>query len=317
MPFINRFPVTSFTLSSGETINSINIFKSIILDNNLKTHPTFIKKKLINETKRIENLSFKFYSENLDLYWLVLYLNDIDSFDKIPIDQTKFETKLNKNHPGKVYYIKDGKHIENIEPGDLLVLFTDPTKSTKWKKSGSVKEYDPIFRRIILKHEYENPDNDDTLGSNPDLYFWRKHDQLYVEITPLDFDGNRFKQGRTEDEVDKIISLYDTETQDYEISPFVKLDGNTDPTSQYDFSITGPDSSTAIYKLSNNNLIGDSYGNLSNIKTKTFLDDEIQKNAARKELKFTSLSVSGRLNRFISNITQEDFERGQEITIKS
>tara|TARA_R100000005_G_C4996743_1_gene203551 strand:+ start:1195 stop:2136 length:942 start_codon:yes stop_codon:yes gene_type:complete len=308
--FINRFPKTNFVLSNLQVIESVNILKSIVISEAFKNNPSYIKSRYTENVKKTENLSASIYGI-VDLYWLVLYLNDIDSFSKMPLNQPQFEIELKEKYPGTVYYLKDGKNVEDIKAGDVVVLFTGATTADEWKKAGAVKEYDSTFRRIILKTEYENSSNSASLDTNPDIYFFRKYtDDSFVEIENKDHEGNKFKLGRTETEVNKIDFLYDTGSKNNEISPFVILSGST-PTDQYDFSLTGPTSGTAIYKLSNNDLPTD-------IKSKTFFDVELEKNNETKTIKHINASIAGDFNAAVSKMMADKnaFERGTEIDVK-
>ena len=94
--FINKFPKTNFTLPNGQSIETINILKTVTLSAAAK-NSTSIRTTVYDNIKKIENLAFDVYG-NTSLYWLVLYLNDIDSFSKLPTSQYNFETDfLEKN----------------------------------------------------------------------------------------------------------------------------------------------------------------------------------------------------------------------------
>lgn len=295
MSYIKTLPKTTFKLPNGELIESVNLLKSFIISDSIKNSNSVIKKKYYDQVKRPEYISWKQYGQNLSLYWLVLMLNDIDSFRYLPKAQTNFETKFKENNPGKVYYIKNAVNATNVLPGDLIVM-VDNTNT--WKYGGIVKEYDSLLRRIILVREIEN-----TESTNPafdTLLVYRKNGDSWIAQTT-----ETLLRGRVENEYEKTIKFYETANGSYELSPFVILDGSGNPTEEYDFTAT--DSNTLIYRFCNNETLS--------FKLYDYLEDELVKLSSNKDMKFTSTGLAFKLNSFITTLSSQNFERGQRIEL--
>jgi len=291
-------PKTNFTLPSGEVIESVNILKSFTVSDSLKNNDSIIKRRYYDQVKRPEYISWKQYAQNTSLYWLVLMLNDFDSFRYLPKSQSRFESNFKQNNGGKVYYIKNAINAKWIQPGDFISIFA----GSNWKYGGIVKEYDPILRRIILQRELENTENASEV-SDFSLFRWIRTGDNWV----LDRDdAHEISQGRIENEYDKTINLYDTSAGAYQLSPYVKLDGSNNPTNEYDFTDT-PDSSTLIYKFCND-------VDLS-FKIQTYLESELIELSNTKNMKFVTTGLAFNLNSFLVTLSSQNFERGQRITI--
>jgi len=303
--FINKFPKTNFTLPNGQSIETINILKTVTLSAAAK-NSTSIRTTVYDNIKKIENLAFDVYG-NTSLYWLVLYLNDIDSFSKLPTSQYNFETDFLEKNNGKVYYIKDAKSVQDVRTGDLVITFSgDGTKSEEWIRAGVVKEWDSNFRRIILKTEYKNSENTDSNPINPDLFFYRRNeDGTFVEIPNVDYAGNKFKVGASGEEKNKITKLYDGTINELEMSPF-NIIGATSSTTEYDFSTTGGTSGTALFKLSNNDLP-------SFVTSKTFLGEAISDNYRTKTISSVPSKIAGNYMSYVSSLSVGSVSRGTPI----
>jgi len=130
MSILNKLPLTTFQLPSGETIESRNILKTIVFSKETKQNPNILKKIFSVNTSKIENVSYDFYSDNSALYWLTMHLNDIDSFENAPLPQSKFQSNLVKRFPGMVYYIYQARNPKFILPGDLIQLQTGAANAT-------------------------------------------------------------------------------------------------------------------------------------------------------------------------------------------
>ena len=288
MTYLSTLPKTKFTLPNGQIVDSVNILKSVVLSENFKTNSNSVKKVYYDQIKRIENVSFRQYSQNLSLYWLVLLLNDIDSFSKVPFQQSLFETIFRETYQGTVYYIRDAKNTFTFLPNDLVLL----KAGDDWKVGGLVKEYDPIFRRIILKKQFENSDNSATL-SDQTMFVYRRSGVNYEIV------NDSLLRGRVENEFDKVIKIYDQTSLSVEISPYLKSDGT------FDFS--NEPSGTILNDLCYDTLVG--------YNLYTFLEDESFKNASYKNLKFVNTQLGFKLNSFLSTLSSQNFSRGQVINV--
>lgn len=296
MSYFKYLPKTTFTLSTGQSIDAVNIFKSIVLSPSIKENSNFTKRVFYNEVKRIENVSYKEYSNNLSLYWLVLSLNNIDSFSKVPYSQSLFETTHRNTYQGKVYYIKNAKNTVDILPNDLVLL----QAGDDWKVGGIVKEYDSIFRRIILKKEVTNTENLNPLTDETMLLYRKLNESSSSYVLYND----SLERGRVEDEYEKTIKLYDKTSLGSEISPYQTASGNfnfsNDPTA-------GEDENPLLVDLCNDTLTG--------YKLYTFMEEQFTLNSSYKNLRFTNTALAFKLNSFLSKISSEDFERGQVIKV--
>jgi|14BtaG_2_1085337.scaffolds.fasta_scaffold01618_8 hypothetical protein len=301
MSFFDNFPTTNFKLSDGSSVESFNIFKTFIIDDNIKNNIQNKKIKTVNSINRIENLNNINYL-SIDDYWLIPYMNDIKSFRDLPIDESKFQLNLQKKYSGVVYYVKDGKDILNILPGDMVILYNntnDPPTPDDWYFSGIVKEYDTTFRRIILDQEFENEDSTGTISDK--IYIYRKNQgNSWQEISSGDYE-----QGRKELEIDKVISIHTSPDKSETISQFKSL--NVD---SYDFSST-PASDIIIHQLCNDitsDLFTDYY--FTTLKEKE-TDIELE----RKNLNFVSIKNANALSLYVGTLSSSSFNRGKILNI--
>ena len=331
MSFIKNFPTTTFTLPTGNSISMINIFKSFVISKTTKDNNEILNKVHGVFTNKIENLNYELYGDTVDLYWTLLYLNDIDSFPSCQIPQSKFESNLSTRYQGKVYYIKNAIDANRIIKGDMVILFTQHPAGadgvTAWRTAGIVKEYDSKFRLIILEKEYEN--DGATMGfSAPNFYntrleVRRKYEDSWICLggsyeynnTPEnDINSGGFMVGRVENEVDKIIALYEDGLNGRDVSPYQIVTGSTEFTSNYDFAITGTTSGTVLHQLASiaeENLDTP----VSNLYFYTLRKDEIRKNTNSNSIKYLSIGRASALNAFVFDMLKTNFRRGQEVTI--
>jgi hypothetical protein len=304
MSFINKLPLTTFTLPTGQVIETKNLLKTIIISENTKQDNTVIKIKNGVNTPKLENLSFQLYGDRKSLYWLTTHLNDIDAFDKMPLPSSRFESNIPARFPGKAFYIYEGKTISNVEPGQLMVLYTDTSDSPNpntWKIAGVIKEFDLKFRRIIIEVEIENTQNPDGLAEFPDLYILRDNDIPIVQ--------GEYQIGRVENEYEKINSIYDTGLNGVELSPYRKIiDGSL--SNEYDFS-DSPDTSTILYKISTNSM-----DDINTFYYDTLEKQEIRKNTRNNSIKYISNDLAYQATSFINNLLSSTFKRGQKIFIE-
>jgi len=308
MSIISKLPSTTFALPSGDIVETKNILKTIIIDDETKTNAELIKTKNGSSVSKLEHVSYRFYEDKTSLYWLTTHLNDIDSFLKIPTPKANFEANLPNRYPGKVYYIKDGKNISGILPGDLFVLYAGAANTTNWKVAGTVKEYDPVFRRIIIEKEIENTNEAGSLDDYPLLYIVR-----YDSNGSQSFIINgEYQVGRTEAEYQKALSIYDTNLAGIEISPYRILDGS-DLTENYDFTNT-PASTTIIYQY--NNSISGLDADLSSFYFHTLEKEEHKINNRYNEIKYMSQETAFSATTFVNTLLAEEPIRGQKIIIE-
>lgn len=308
MSLINKLPKTNFTLPSGDVVNTRNILKTIIIDENTKNNESLVKIKNGTTEPKLENTSYRFYGDKESLYWLTTHLNDIDSFDKFPIPKANFEANLPNRYPGKVYYVKEAKNITGIEPGDLFVMYAEGTPTgDNWKVTGIVKEYDPIFRRIIIEKEYENPNIIASLAEFPDIYIIRYDSEgSTIIVTQAEY-----QTGRTELEYQKTLSIYDTNLSGTELSPFVELVGGV-PGTEYSFG-DSPSSDTIIYKL-NSSITLDS--DLTGFYFHTTEKEQNKINNTYNNIKYFTQATAFEATSFASKLLAEEPIRGQKIIIE-
>ena len=288
MAYFKSLPKTTFTLPNGQIKESVNILKSLRLSTNFKENSNSIKKKYYDQIKRIENVSYRQYSNNMSLYWLVLMLNDIDSFSKVAVSQSKFEGDVKENYKGKVYYIADAKNTFKVLPDDLVLI----RAGDEWKKGGIVKQHDTKFRRIILQKEFFNDSNDNTI-TDQTMLIYRSDGSNYSLVSTA------YTLGRVENEYDKVVNIYDSTDLSIELSPYSKSDGT------FDFS--NEPSGTILNDLCNDTISG--------YKLYTLLEDENFKNADLKNLKFTNTNLAFKLNTFLASLSSQSFSRGEVIRI--
>lgn len=301
MTYLKYLPKTNFLLPNGSSVDSRNILKSVILSSNFINDSTQSRKKTIDHIKRIENISYKEYRQNMSFYWLILMMNGIDSFSKVAMSQSMFEQNYLKKYNGKVYYVKNAASntVSGILPGDMVTLFdTDGT----WKYAGIVKEYDSIFRRIIVEKEYENEDSTNDLTSPITASYRRLEGDSWIT-------KGFFQIGRRENEADKIIKIYKKEPQYTEVSPYAEIDGDNELTGNYNFGITPSD--TILFALANSN------STLTGYKYYTKLEEQLELNASYKNLKFTSANTAFKLNSALSELKSTNFSRGKILKVKS
>jgi hypothetical protein len=287
MSYIKSLPKTTFKLYDGTTIPSVNILKSFVFSDNLKNSSS-IKKVFYDQIKRLEYVAYNNYSKNSSLYWVTVLLNDIDSFRKIPYSQTTQNTDTKKELQGTVYYIKGAKNISGILPGDVVLLRGNV--DGEWKSGGVVKEYDPIFRRVVIVKEGVTGGNS-AVPPVVDVY----RDGVTT--------GTTFELGRTENEYDKVKKIYEVGFGGNEVSPFMTIDGTS-------FDFTNTPTETIGFSLAADNLNSDVY------RVQTEMDERTLDNAKYKNMKFTSTGLAFKLSTFLSRISAENLERGQTIRVK-
>lgn len=291
MSYIKSLPKTTFKLYDGTVVPSVNIFKSFVFSDNLKNSNS-TKKVFYDQIKRLEYVAYSNYSKNSSLYWVTVLLNDIDSFRKIPYSQSIQNADTKKELKGMVYYIKGAKNIENINPGDVAIV--RGASDGDWVSGGVVKEYDPIFRRVIIVKE--GVTSGDQSQSNPPMV------DIYRagETTPS---GISFELGRKETEFNKVIKIYEMGVGGNEVSPFQTIEGTS-------FDFTDEPTDTIGVSLAANGLSADVH------RLETELDRRTADNAKYKNMKFTSTSLAFKLSSFLSRIPPQNLERGQTIRVK-
>jgi hypothetical protein len=321
MSILNKLPLTTFKLPSGETIESRNILKTIVFSKQTKQNPNILKKIFSVNTAKIENVSYDFYNDNAALYWLTMHLNDIDSFENAPVPQTKFEQQLSNRFPGTSYQIYQGKNPKFILPGDMIIIsVANPSDSgtVQWKNAGIVKEYDEAFRRIILKREVSNDSNTGVIsvdgGANPDIEIYRKTGVSWNEITEVDDDGvstdTVFKLGFREPELDKIVGFYNPDLNGELRSTFSNIS-----TSSFDFTDTPSDTTLIrIYSDTANASYATLFTSLGFYKH-TLRNEEIRKNTKTNTLSFFELGRAYEVTSFVNTLLGGSFKRGQSINV--
>jgi hypothetical protein len=313
MSILNKLPLTTFKLPSGETIESRNILKTIVFSKQTKENPNILKKIFSVNTAKIENVSYDFYNDNSALYWLTMHLNDIDSFENAPVPQGKFESNLAKRFPGTSYQIYQGKNPKFILPGDLIII---RTADEQWKNAGIVKEYDQTFRRIILKREVSNDSNTGTLPTNPDIEIYRKTIDSWNEIGEVDANGEPvpdavFKLGIKEPEVDKVVGFYNPDLNGELRSTFSEFDSPSD----LDFTDTpGDEIIIRIYSDTANDENATLF-TTSGFYKHTLRNEEIRKNTSTNTLSFFSAARAYEVTTFVNTLLGSYFKRGQSINV--
>mgnify|MGYP003140773428 CR=1 FL=1 len=315
MTFLSKFPTTTFNLPDGSSIESVNFLKTFYFSDSTINNDQIVSRKFGVSTNKIENLSYELYGDKPSLYWITLYLNNIDSFTTAPVRQTKFESNLPTRYPGKVYYIKEGRDIPNILPGDIVNLSTGSDGTETWKAAGVVKEYDKKFRRIVIHKEYQNEDNTASFPGNSDTFYdvtletLRKNGDSWEPV--YDSDTSGITIGKVENEVDKILGMYSGDLNSREISPYYVFEGSGFDGVCYDFS-TGPTSGSAIYKLSSQDGVP---SDLSSAFLDTIKTSEIRKNTKANSIKMFSTERAFQVNTFIVDLLKTEFKRGRVITV--
>lgn len=307
MSFINKLPITNFTLPTGEQIETRNILKTLIISEQSKKDNSIIKLKNGTSVPKIENLSYQLYGDRKSLYWLTTHLNDIDSFSRTPTPAARFESNLENKYPGKCYYIFGAQMVYGIEPGDYIVLYTDnsttPDPDT-WKVAGKIKEFDETFRRIIVEKEIENTDNLDDLPNLPYLFVFRENSEPITQA--------EYVVGRMENEYEKINLIYDVGLDGVELSPYRLLDGSNNLTDEYDFS-DSPSSNTILFKLSVSSTIP---VGISNFYYDTLKKQEIRTNTRNNNIKYLESDLAYEATAYINSLLAGTIKRGQKIIIK-
>ena len=321
MSILNKLPLTTFKLPSGETIESRNILKTIVFSKQTKENPNILKKIFSVNTAKIENVSYDFYNDNSALYWLTMHLNDIDSFENAPVPQSKFESNLAKRFPGTSYQIYQGKNPKFILPGDLIIIsVANPAEANavQWKNAGIVKEYDQAFRRIILKREVSNDSNTGVIsvdgGANPDIEIYRKTGVSWNEIGEVDANGDPpdpvtvFKLGIKEPEVDKVVGFYNPNLNGELRSTFSSVSDSGYP----DFTDT-PVNTTLSHVYSDTENIFRTF--LDDYYKHTLRNEEIRKNTSTNTLSFFSAARAYEVTTFVNTLLGSYFKRGQSINV--
>ena len=307
MSFINKLPVTNFTLPGGEQIQTRNILKTLLISNESKNNNSIIKIKNGTSVSKLENLSYNLYGDKRPLYWLTTHLNDIDSFSKTPIPASKFESNLQNKYPGKCYYVSEAKMIYGILSGDYFVLYTDtsdePDPDT-WKVAGKIKEFDGTFRRIIIEREIENTENSNPLPINSKIFVFRENQE---PVTAAEY-----VVGKTENEYEKINYIYDTGLNGIEINPYRKVDVDGNLLDDYDFS-DSPSTDTILYKLASNLNIPIE---ISNLYYDTLEKEEIRNNTKNNSIKYLENDLAYEATAYINSLFASTFKRGQKIIIE-
>ena len=302
MTYFKSLPKTTFLLPNGSSIDSTNILKSIVFSDTFLESKTQIRKKYYDHVKRIENVSYREYRENMSFYWLLVNMNKIDSFSKVPMSQSMFEQNYLNQYDGKIYYSAKGEdHSAKILPGDMILRIDSVDR---WKYGGIVKEYDSIFRRIILDKEYENTDNSNAVTSGIQVFRLINNETWELKYT--------LNIGRVENESDRILKVYRTQQQK-EVSLYSvvnEVSGIYEPTGEHDFQ-TVPTDPTLLFRISGTD------STLAGYRYYTKFEDELAKNASYKNLKFTSTNTAFRLNAALSNLTTNAFTRGQKLKVES
>ena len=298
MSYIKSLPKTRFILPDNSVIESVDILKSVVFSKRIKENTTISKSIFYDNISRIENLSYDNYSNNLSLYWIVVLHNNILSFSDIPKQQIRFESEFNINNQGTVYYIKNAINAIDIKNDDLLLMQTN----ANWKYGGIVKEYEPNFRRIVLKKEFENVENEQELEDQT-MYIYRKinNSSSYSLIKT-----ETLERGRVEKEKNKVIKIFEQGSTNQEISPFMKISG--DEIGYFDFS-DSPSEDTVIYKLCNDTL--------TNYKLYSNIEEQLYINSSKKNLKFFSTGTAFSISAFFKNLITKNPERGKEIDLSS
>tara|TARA_R110002051_G_scaffold325693_1_gene430259 strand:+ start:3960 stop:4913 length:954 start_codon:yes stop_codon:yes gene_type:complete len=316
MAFISKFPTTTFTLPDGSVVSSINILKTFrFSEDTLKNNELFLRKYGVT-TNKVENLSHELYGDKPSFYWMLLYLNGIDSFSSCPIRQSKFESELPITYPGKVYYVKNAIYMTNVKEGDLIILYTTVDEVLTWRTAGIVKEYDKKFRRIVLYKEYDNVSNTvDFQGASSTFYdtsmeVRRKNVDSWEPI--ISHDNGGFTVGRVENETDKILGMYDGGLNQKEISPYYIIDGDDFDGVSYDFSATGITSGSVLYKLSSEASLSSP---MNNLYYHTINKEEIKKNTEANTIKYFSPERTFQVNSFVTDLLNTQFKRGRTIKV--
>lgn len=310
MSFINKLPLTTFTLPNGQEVEIRNILKTLIISEETKRDSTIIKRKNGVNVPKLENLSYQLYGDRKSLFWLTTHLNDIDSFTKMPLPASNFEVNLPNRFPGKVYYIYNARLASGILPGDYMVLYTselDNPPADTWKIAGKIKEYDLKFRRIVVEKEVENISNSNPLPINPKLFVFRENEIPVIEPST---ETDPYRIGRMENEFEKINSIYTTGLDGMELSPFRKLDVSGNLTDDYDFS-ENPSSDTILYKLSSNDLT-----DIAEYYYHTVEKEEIRNNTKNNNIKYLENDLAYEATSYINTLLASTFKRGQKITIR-
>jgi len=305
MSFINKLPLTTFTLPTGQEVETRNILKTLVISETSKRDSDIIKRKNGTNVSKLENLSHQIYGDRKSLFWLTTHLNDIDSFTKMPLPAANFESNIPNRFPGKVYYIFGAKVVPNILPGDYIILYTDTNPNpnpASWKIAGKIKEFDLKFRRIVVEKEVENTANTSSLSQFPYLYVFRENND------PVS--SREYNIGRIENEYEKILSIYDTGLNGIELSPFRKLDAKGNITDEYDFSDT-PSVDTILYKLSIN-LNTD----ISTFYYDTIEKEQIRNNTKNNNIKYLENDLAYETTSYVNTLLSSTFKRGQKIIIQ-
>ena len=290
MSILNKLPLTTFKLPSGETIESRNILKTIVFSKQTKENPNILKKIFSVNTAKIENVSYDFYNDNSALYWLTMHLNDIDSFENAPVPQSKFESNLAKRFPGTSYQIYQGKNPKFILPGDLIIIsVANPAEANavQWKNAGIVKEYDQAFRRIILKREVSNDSNTGTLPTNPDIEIYRKTGVSWDEITEVDDNGDPTIDPTTGEDTVFKLGITDTPSG----TTLIRI-----------YSDTGNDKNATLFTT-------------EGFYKHTLRNEEIRKNTRTNTLSFFSAARAYEVTTFVNTLLGSYFKRGQSINV--
>jgi len=295
MSYIKSLPKTKFKIA-GSTLEleSVNILKSFVFSSNLKNSNS-TKSVFYDQVKRLEYLAYTNYSSNTSLYWITPILNGIDSFRKIPKSQSIEQRNITETYTGKVYYVLGAKQISSteIDAGDLILI----SAGSDWKYGGIVKEYDPIFRRIILVSEEENVDNSSDPSANPTIEIYKKTNDGF-DTTP----NTNYNLGRKEDEVSKVVKILGTGIEGSEVSPYMTTGGES-------FDFTDEPSGTIGVSLAADNL------NLDDYRFETLLDQKLNESAEYKNIYFTSTGLAFKLSSFLTKLIAQNIERGQIIRV--
>jgi len=295
MSYIKSLPKTKFKIA-GSTLelDSVNILKSFVFSSNLKNSNS-TKSVFYDHVKRLEYLAYTNYSSNTSLYWITPILNGIDSFRKIPKSQSIEQRNITETYTGKVYYVLGAKQISSteIDAGDLILI----SAGGDWKFGGIVKEYDPIFRRIILVSEEENATNSSNPPAGATMEIYKKTNDGFE----LDRNEN-YNLGRKEDEVSKVVKIIGTGIEGSEVSPYMTIDGES-------FDFTDEPSGTIGVSLAADNL------NLDDYRFETLLDQKLNESAEYKNIYFTSTGLAFKLSSFLTKLIAQNIERGQIIRV--
>jgi hypothetical protein len=174
--YFETFPTINY--SFNEKIYQLSdIFKRVAFSQKSLDNKFLFNEYYMVDGETLESVSNKIYGDST-LSWILMLANNITTQFDIPQRSEKLENYLNNKYPGKILFFS--QYLSNIQAGDFIAQVTVTSgeiTSTSTTNYAVIKEYNPVFRYIIVNSIYG------TLSSPTTVGFYRKVNSTYQNIT--------------------------------------------------------------------------------------------------------------------------------------